>query len=129
MPEDKRITVFKRGIWKGLKGTTPIGGQPIPNSTLGDNLLWKNLQKKEIKKKISEIINKIIPHLRPFITETVCKPWKEPSRVISRHHWNIVNNVIKIPNINKLTSYWWNHFTNPETKVNVPKAPVKGQGL
>ena len=101
----------------------------MPNSIFGDKLLWKNLQKKDTKKKISEIINKIIPHFNPLITYIVCNPWNAPSRVISRHHWYIVNNIIIIPNINKLILYWWNHFTNPETNIIALIAPVNGHGL
>lgn len=32
----------------------PIGGQFIPNSVLGDNLLWKKMSKQWNKEKISE---------------------------------------------------------------------------
>jgi len=41
---------------------------------VGDNLLWKKAQKKEIKKNTSEIINKIIPHRKPIVTGKVCNP-------------------------------------------------------
>jgi len=83
----------------------PTGGQFIPNSIAGDKLLWKNPQKKEIKKNTSETINKIIPHFRPLTTFRECNPWKVPSREISRHHWYIVNNVIINPKINKFILY------------------------
>jgi hypothetical protein len=63
-----------------------LGGHIFPNSIVGDNLLWKKAQKKLIKKKISEIINKIIPHRNPNVTFIVCNPWNVPSREISRHH-------------------------------------------
>jgi hypothetical protein len=43
----------------------------VPNSIVGDKLLWKKAQKKETKKKTSEIINKIIPHRNPKVTENV----------------------------------------------------------
>ncbi len=86
IPDLSRIKVFSKGICNGLNGIIPLGGQIIPISTAGLNLLWKNPQKKEIKKKISEIINKIIPHRKPIVTLIVCNPWKVPSRVISRHH-------------------------------------------
>ena len=49
-PEANKIAVFKRGIWKGLNAAIPTGGHVIPNSIVGDKLLWKNAQKKEIKK-------------------------------------------------------------------------------
>jgi len=65
IPEDNKIAVFKRGIIKGLNGVIPIGGQFIPSSIAGDNLLWKNPQKKEIKKNTSDTIKRIIPHRRP----------------------------------------------------------------
>jgi len=106
-----------------------MGGHIAPSSIAGERLLWKNAQKKEIKKNTSEIINKIIPHRNPIVTEYVCKPWKVPSRETSRHHWYIVKIVINVPSINKFISYWWNHLTNPATVVKAPIAPVKGQGL
>jgi len=117
------------GICNGLNVNNPIGGQYIPNSIFEDKLLWKNLQKKEIKKKISEIINKIIPHLSPLITFSVWSPWKVLSRVISRHHWNIVNKIIENPIIKRLILYWCNHLIIPETNIKVLRAPIKGQGL
>ncbi len=106
-----------------------MGGQEFPISIFGDNLLWKKAQKNEIKKNTSEIINKIIPHFKPFKTKMVCFPWRVPSRQISRHHWYIVKIIIKYPIINKLILKLWNHFTIPDTKVKTPIAPVKGHGL
>jgi hypothetical protein len=41
----------------------------------------------------------------------------------------MVNKVIKIPIKNKFILNIWNHFTIPEVKIKVPRAPVKGQGL
>jgi hypothetical protein len=38
-PDDKRTIVFSRGTWKGLKVARPVGGQTLPNSTVGDKLL------------------------------------------------------------------------------------------
>lgn len=63
--------MFNRGIEKGSKGRIPVGGQQAPISTEGVNLLWKKAQKKEKKNIISEIINKIIPHRKPFTTLVV----------------------------------------------------------
>jgi hypothetical protein len=128
-PEDNKIAVFSKGTWNGLKVKIFIGGQFFPSSIVGERLLWKNAQKKLIKKKISEIINKIIPHRNPIDTELVWRPWKVPSREISRHHWYIVNKVIKFPKIKRFTLYWWNHFVNPAVRVKAPMAPVKGHGL
>lgn len=101
----------------------------MPISTVGDRLLWKKAQKKEIKKNTSEVINKIIPHRMPFETDNEWSPCIVLSRVMSRHHWCIVNRVIKIPIKNKFILNIWNHFTIPEVRIKVPRAPVKGQGL
>lgn len=90
IPEEIKIVVFKRGISNGLKGIIFIGGHILPISIFGDNLLWKNAQKKEIKKKISEIIKRIIPNFNPITTFDEWEPWKEASRDTSRHHWNKV---------------------------------------
>lgn len=71
IPDDSRIRVFKRGISKGLKGIILFGGHIAPSSIVGANLLWKNPQKKEIKKNTSDVINKIIPHRNPIVTLNV----------------------------------------------------------
>jgi hypothetical protein len=39
IPDDNKIIVFNRGIWKGLKGVIPLGGQFIPISIAGESLL------------------------------------------------------------------------------------------
>lgn len=71
--------MFNKGTEKGLKTLIPVGGQHLPNSTVGAKLLWKKAQKKERKKKISETMNKIIPQRNPSSTIEECKPWKAPS--------------------------------------------------
>lgn len=68
IPEEIKIVVLRRGISNGLNGKIFIGGHIDPISILGDNLLWKKAQKKEIKKKISETMNKIIPNFNPHKT-------------------------------------------------------------
>ena len=73
-PEAKRMAVFNRGIENGLNGWIPIGGQVRPNSTVGAKLLWKNAQKNEKKNKISDVINRIIPHRSPSTTRFVWSP-------------------------------------------------------
>ena len=65
-PELKRIAVFKRGTENGLRGSIPKGGHATPISIEGDKLLWKKAQKKEKKKKISEIINNKNPIFNPL---------------------------------------------------------------
>lgn len=91
IPEEIRIVVFNRGISNGLNGIIFIGGQIDPISILGDNIEWKNAQKKDMKKKISEIINRIIPIFNPNNTKEEWWPCREASRETSRHHWKIVN--------------------------------------
>lgn len=66
IPEEIRIIVFIKGMSKGLKGLIPNGGHNWPISIDGAREEWKYAQKKEIKKKISEIINKIIPNRNPL---------------------------------------------------------------
>lgn len=96
IPEVNKIIVFNNGIMNGLKDIIPAGGHFIPNSIICVNLIWKNVQKKETKKKISEIINKIIPIFIFINTLLECKPWNVLSREMSRHHWYIINKVIII---------------------------------
>lgn len=48
-----------------------LGGHWLPISIFGERLLWKKAQKKEIKKKTSDKINKIIPIFNPFNTQYV----------------------------------------------------------
>jgi len=74
-PDDNKIIVFIRGTLKGSKAVTPLGGQRQPNSTLGDKLLWKKAQKKDMKNITSETIKSIMPHRKPVSTIKVCNPW------------------------------------------------------
>lgn len=129
IPDDKRIIVFNKGTWKGLNGLIPVGGQFKPISAVGASLLWKNAQKNEKKNKTSEVINRIIPKRSPLNTTWVCSPWKAPSRLISRHHWQQVILSVKIPKINKLVLNSLNHFTTPDTIMKAAIAPTIGQGL
>jgi len=86
IPELRRIIVFKIGIWKGLRVLTPEGGQTRPLSSRGFNLLWKKVQKNALKNRTSEKMKRIIPSLSPVWTYLVWAPWKDPSRLTSRHH-------------------------------------------
>jgi len=74
-PDARRIAVFNSGIWNGLNGVIPVGGQQFPISTVGESLLWKNAQKNEKKNKTSDTIKRIIPQRNPIATTLVCKPW------------------------------------------------------
>lgn len=84
--------------------------------------------KKTQKKNTSEIINKIIPQRNPNSTIEVWYPIKEPSRLTSRHHWNVIitKKIILITNRSGLLK--WNHFNNPEVKPSPLKEANKGQG-
>jgi hypothetical protein len=123
------MAVFSRGIWNGLNTTIEVGGHWAPTSIVVFNLLWKKAQKNEKKNKISETINKIIPHRIPCVTFMVCKPWKEASRETSRHHWTEVIKTADNPSKNKLGENSWNHFTNPLVSNKALVEAKIGQGL
>jgi len=65
------MTVLRKGTLQGLNVMMPTGGHCAPSSTLGASLEWKKAQKKERKKKTSEVINNIIPHWSPLTTMSV----------------------------------------------------------
>lgn len=93
IPEESKISVLSKGIWKGFIAIIPIGGQILPISIFGERLLWKNIQKKETKKSTSEEIKSNIPIRSPSITLILWYPWKELSREMSRHHKKDTNDV------------------------------------
>ena len=74
VPDDSKITVFNKGNSKGSMASIPIGGHCAPNSTVGDNALWKKVQKIAKKNKASETINKATPMFKPFCTAKVWLP-------------------------------------------------------
>lgn len=96
---------------------------------LGERLLWKKAQKNETKKKISDKINKTIPIFNPFNTQCVWNPWNEPSREISRHHWNEEMVIIKTANKIKCTLKFWKYLTKPKVKDKAEIELVIGHGL
>jgi hypothetical protein len=63
--------VFNKGNSKGLIACIPIGGHCAPNSILGDNALWKKVQKIAKKNSASETINKATPIFIPLCTAKV----------------------------------------------------------
>jgi len=71
--------VFNSGTLIGLNVLIILGGHIWPISKFGLILEWKYDQKKLLKKKISEIMNKTIPILRPSITVF----WWNPSFIDS----------------------------------------------
>ena len=82
-PLDKRITVLSKGNSKGFIGSIPIGGHWDPNSTVGDNELWKKAQNIAKKNSASDTIKSIIPKFNPFCTAKVWSPNKVASDIIS----------------------------------------------
>ena len=127
-PEDKRIMVLRSGTLKGLNTSIPVGGQILPNSMLGANLLWKKAQKKDKKNMTSDKINKIMPHRNPFSTIRVWSPWNLASRLTSRHHWlDTTTNKTSLLK-NRVVLEWWNHRTIPEVSPKAETADSKGQG-
>lgn len=85
-PEDTKINVFNRGMWKGLMDVIPVGGHMLPTSKAGFNEEWKNVQKKERKNITSDVINKTIPIFNKFFTLNVCSPVNVDSRITSLIH-------------------------------------------
>lgn len=60
-----------------------LGGQERPISILGEMEEWKNAQKIEINKKISDTMNKIIPIFKVEDTFLECSPSSDDSVKIS----------------------------------------------
>lgn len=128
-PDDRRIIVLSKGIWKGLNAEMFFGGQSIPISIEGASLEWKNAQKKETKNKTSDVINRIIPIRILVSTSSEWCPWSVASRDTSRHHWIDVMIRSAKPIFIRVFDPPWNHFTVPEVIIRAPIAPVKGHGL
>lgn len=128
-PEESNRIVFNKGIPMGLKGWIDKGGHIWPNSIVGENLLWKKLQKKETKNKTSDVINIIIPVFRPFMTNEEWSPWLEDSRWISRHQENDTKLINKSVRIVTLILIWFIN-SNPKSIIHImTKDVTKGQGL
>ena len=66
--------MFRSGTLNGLSGVIPVGGHAHPSSGVGESLLWKNAQKNAKKNNTSDVINRIIPHRKPFVTYVVWWP-------------------------------------------------------
>lgn len=101
IPEDNNIKVFNKGNSKAFIDSTPIGGQNIPISAVGDKELWKKVQNIAIKNNASDTINKATPKFKPFFTADVWLPKYVPSAVISLNHKLILYTKEIKPNIKK----------------------------
>jgi hypothetical protein len=67
-PEVTKTRVFSNGICHGFIAIIPLGGQMAPISVAGFKLEWKKAQKNAKNNIASEVINKIIPNFKPFLT-------------------------------------------------------------
>jgi len=56
---------------KGFTAIIPKGGHSAPNSTVGDNALWKKAQNIARKNKASDTINSATPKFSPRWTAMV----------------------------------------------------------
>lgn len=126
-PEDKRTTEFSKGTFKGLKVSRPNGGHIWPISTVGDTPEWKNAQKKEIKNKTSEVINKIIPIFNDKITKSECNPWRKDSRDTSRHQ--IILTRTKINRVNNSNIFRCIRVNKDKNLERHKKDAIRGHGL
>lgn len=70
----------------------PIGGHWAPNSTVGDNALWKKAQNIAKKNNASDTINKATPMFNPLCTANVWLPKYVPSLITSLHH-NVIDKI------------------------------------
>jgi hypothetical protein len=130
-PDDNKITVFNKGNSKGFIEFTPIGGHFAPNSTVGDNALWKNDQNIAKKNNASEAINKATPMFNPFCTADVWLPKYVPSLITSLNHKDI-EKIKAIKAKFKLISAqlkFWKDRTALNVKVNKERLVFNGQGL
>lgn len=123
------MIVFNNGVLYGSNLSIIEGGHLLPISILGDNDMWKKTQNIDKKKKISLIINKIIPHFNILLMWELWLPWNVLSRIISRHHWKIDINNPNIPIVNKLYEDSWKIWIPPINIIINLKDVNKGQGL
>jgi hypothetical protein len=65
-PEASNSTVLRKGSSKAFIASIPIGGHCAPNSTVGDNALWKYAQNIARKNKASETMNNATPIVKPL---------------------------------------------------------------
>jgi len=94
-PDDNKIIVLSKGSSNGFIALIPIGGQWAPNTTVGDNELWKYAQNIPRKNNPSETIKRATPILRPLCTAKVWLPINVPSDITSLNQKDIDNTKFK----------------------------------
>lgn len=129
-PDDSNRIVLSKGSSKGFIASIPIGGHWAPNSTVGDNALWKKAQNIAKKNNASDTINKATPMFNPLCTANVWLPKYVPSLITSRHQ----NDMDKIretsESVNILPAKWkaWKVETALVVKVSSETDVYIGQG-
>lgn len=114
----------------GLNLLIPLQGHFCPIKISGDNEEWKNAQKKDKKKKTSDVINNIIPIFNPFKTSLVCRLSNVDSRTTSRHQIaEIIIIIIKLKKNIHLFKLWLNILAVKNTILKSWKDARIGQGL
>ena len=97
-PDDRRMIVFRSGMFIGLNGRIAAGGHVCPISTFGEILLWKNAQKNEKKNRTSDVMNKIIPICSPFVTIGRWFPCAAVSEETFVHHMALMISMVNKAN-------------------------------
>jgi len=112
-----------------LKAITSCGGHLMPNSTLGEILLWKNAQKNEVKNNTSDTINNNIPTCNPTVTWLLWFPCSIVSENTFFHHLKEVK--VKMPKVidNVKLFLLFIHKIIDNVKQRAEIEPIKGQGL
>lgn len=62
----RRTAVFRSGIFRGFRGSIPVGSHYPLSSSLGTRLDQKKAQKYPRKRSSSDVIQRIIPYSKPF---------------------------------------------------------------
>lgn len=128
-PEDKSNRVLSNGILTGLKGIILCGGHAWPKSILGEILLWKKAQKKDVKKNTSEIINNSMPACNPTVTCFLWFPCLVDSEKTSRHQLNAVMRINVKDNVKQQIILALIQMIIEIIRVKAPNEASKGQGL
>lgn len=129
IPEDRRMIVLSSGTFIGLKASILSGGQLCPISIHGLTLEWKYAQKNDKKNNTSDLINKIIPILRPSIILLKWDPCLRASRTTSFHQKKAVAIRNLIAGRDSIIDFEENLFTIKEVLNQIESEVITGHGL